>query len=354
MVHSITDVTIYHVATLKAHALTGQEYEAQLERGVRMLYDENTGNWITIPICLEIYVPEVTRALYKMGKELPNWTNLAEKVLSLRAAKYDTQKALAWKMTEMEFSGEDADAPAAVSTTITQRNATGAVRDEQQVVLLREQLSKDLPPATVDAIITSFKQSNAAAAAADEAAGGFDPEKVMQRAEETQLAKTMAKTMGTTGMVSAEAEADMLQMRGDIEKLTSELLAKDAKFKEAVLDLEAKTEQGGNADGAIQKLKDEKTELEKEVATLKKGQDDLSATTNAAAAEKAQADAGFAVKNAQLEERIKSLTEQLSAVAGAGGSLEASLAKVEKSLVHCAFFDRSFLSRMPFVPHMFA
>jgi hypothetical protein len=85
-----------------SHHVTGQEYEAQMENGMRMLYDEELGSWVPIPICLEVFIPAVTRALYAIDQELPGWSSVDEKVLALRAQRYNAQDTVAWKMTEME------------------------------------------------------------------------------------------------------------------------------------------------------------------------------------------------------------------------------------------------------------
>lgn len=54
-----------------------------------------------------VQVPEVTRALYKISKELPNWSSVIEKVLALRQHNYSIDLTIAWKLTEMEFDEED-------------------------------------------------------------------------------------------------------------------------------------------------------------------------------------------------------------------------------------------------------
>lgn len=49
----------------------------------------------------------MTRALFKIGKELPAWDSVVEKVLALRQNNYNVDLTIAWKLTEMEFDQED-------------------------------------------------------------------------------------------------------------------------------------------------------------------------------------------------------------------------------------------------------
>lgn len=84
----------------------GVEYEASVENGQRMLFNDNTGEWVPIPVSLEIYVPEVTQALYDIEQRIPAWTNVVEKVLALRQHGYDVARVVEWKLGEMAFEGE--------------------------------------------------------------------------------------------------------------------------------------------------------------------------------------------------------------------------------------------------------
>lgn len=71
----------------------------------RLLFDEENGVWIPMPVALEVFVPKVTRALAKLEEEMPEWTDAYQRVLALRTNGYDVDATLAWKANEARFGG---------------------------------------------------------------------------------------------------------------------------------------------------------------------------------------------------------------------------------------------------------
>ena len=333
-----------------AHAITGQEYEAQLEQGVRMLYDENTGDWIQIPICLEIYVPEVTRALYEMGKDLPNWTNLSEKVLSLRANRYNPQMAVAWKMTEMEFSGEDATTAGAAETAKAKEEAFDpkVVMEEVQAkaeakTLLTAGLALPSDDAVADGIALRAQLEKVTSLARNLALEVKEKElELTAKTNQCARAEDRLKAGGGGGGGGGGAGGGGVGGGSVADTAAAALKAKEDVARVEAIAAAAKAEHGENSRKAVAAEEDAKRERDRAVKAeqaniaAEEKESTLKADAEASSEAKAQAMAaadGLAAKNKQLEDRIVSLTEQLSAVAGAGGSLETSLAKTEKTLV---------------------
>eukprot|EP00041_Stephanoeca_diplocostata_P034802 m.1204873 g.1204873 ORF g.1204873 m.1204873 type:complete len:1126 (+) comp24582_c0_seq2:344-3721(+) len=85
------------------HPITGVEYESLMEKGKRLIFDVDEGDWVPIPLTLDAYVPSVVRALATIQEEIPSWSSLQEKILALRQHGYNTKNTIMWKLREEAY-----------------------------------------------------------------------------------------------------------------------------------------------------------------------------------------------------------------------------------------------------------
>lgn len=84
------------------HPGTGVEYEAILENGKRLYFDDDTNAWQPIPVGLELHVPAVAAALAKMRGRIPTHASIVEQVLALRLHKYEVHATIGWYNCEID------------------------------------------------------------------------------------------------------------------------------------------------------------------------------------------------------------------------------------------------------------
>jgi len=262
------------------HHMTGQEYECEFTNGVRMMYDEESCDWINIPIAFEVYCPAVIRALYKIKCDLPAWDSINEKILALRLHKYNVDKTIAWKFFEMEHTDP-------TSPGLTSYDAKAALAVDESGVL----------PAGKNAI---------------------SKEKL------AELEKAV------TDLEAAQKQVE--ELKAELQKAHDVAKGVEEKAKLAGLDAASSSSTVDELNKNVADLKKERAEQDEAITALKKEKADLEKQVQSFAAEKVAGDSSLQAQHEQLELRVKELTAQLQAASGEGGSLQESLTASETAL----------------------
>jgi hypothetical protein len=117
------------------HPLTGQEFECYMENGHRFYFHEESGDWVDIPLVLEIHVPSVAKSISEMEVEIPDWRNKKEMLMALRQHQYDAEAAIRWKRRELGFARHFGEIPSSEpglgsKSTFTRANTLALVNSQ--------------------------------------------------------------------------------------------------------------------------------------------------------------------------------------------------------------------------------
>eukprot|EP00037_Helgoeca_nana_P037025 m.14200 g.14200 ORF g.14200 m.14200 type:complete len:1137 (+) comp8308_c0_seq1:328-3738(+) len=82
------------------HPRTGVEFESMVENGKRLYFGASSGEWVLMPLMLEICVPSVAKMLQQLADAHPGWKNVREKMMALRSNRYNVEDVAMWKFKE--------------------------------------------------------------------------------------------------------------------------------------------------------------------------------------------------------------------------------------------------------------
>jgi hypothetical protein len=73
------------------HPVTNERLDCVVDEGERLYFDSGSGQWATMPVSLELLVPEVQAAIRRIQAQVAGWKSSREIVLALRAHGYNLQ-----------------------------------------------------------------------------------------------------------------------------------------------------------------------------------------------------------------------------------------------------------------------
>lgn len=123
------------------HPITDVEFESYIEDGCRFFFNEDVGEWVPIPLSLEIHVPRVVEELAMIADAIPSWKNKREQLLALRQNGYDVDATIEWKVAEMSAAAKYGDIMVEEPATTKPRPKSAAQRD---IAAVQEKLVQEV------------------------------------------------------------------------------------------------------------------------------------------------------------------------------------------------------------------
>eukprot|EP00730_Choanoeca_flexa_P010422 TRINITY_DN1791_c0_g1_i1.p1 TRINITY_DN1791_c0_g1~~TRINITY_DN1791_c0_g1_i1.p1 ORF type:complete len:997 (+),score=255.90 TRINITY_DN1791_c0_g1_i1:64-3054(+) len=104
------------------HPVTQERLECVIEDGERLYFDPTVGQWVAMPVSLELLVPEIQAAIANIRTQVAGWSSSREIVLALRAHGYKSSLVIEERQYEEAAGLVDADGQ---ELTATACNASG-------------------------------------------------------------------------------------------------------------------------------------------------------------------------------------------------------------------------------------